>query len=284
MNEPTPPLVGLSISESSPEDLLVRGVSKLHLDDLFTELSRHQLASGLNLACGDDLRVTGYTEHLRNLVRTYPRRGGNGGRRLRVFIPASVPDAPQTKESLVETRAVAEIVEVDATENVGHLSADPAAARALELTALREMMTDQIDVRIVAGGRVHGAAGRGPEVLEEAHLALTNQVPLIVIGGYGGAAGRVAHALTGEADEDSSALDESYASIVAALSSSSVPPGPPSGMLDDIRKGGLDALRNGLHDDENRELFETVDVDEITALVLTAVGRLGLRQKHKKKG
>jgi hypothetical protein len=277
MSESTPPLVAVSISESPPEDLLARGVSKLHLDDLFLELSRHLLASGMNLAYGGDLRATGYTEQLRNLVRTYPRRGADGGRRLRVYLVRSVLEGLDSKESLVETRAVAEIVEVDAAMRFGELPADPSASFALELTAMREMMTEQIAVRIVVGGKMHGAAGRGPGVLEEAHLAFVNEVPLVVIGGFGGAAGCVAHAFTGELDEAESALDESYAPILSQLAASTRPV-TPSEMLSDLAEGGLAGLRNGLSDAENRVLFETVDVDEITALVLTVIGRLDLRQ------
>lgn len=277
MSEPTPPLVAVSISESPPEDLLARGVSKLHLDDLFLELSRHLLASGMNLAYGGDLRATGYTEQLRNLVRTYPRRGVDGGRRLRVYLVRSVLEGLESKEALVETRAVAEIVEVDAAMRLGDLPADPSAAFALEMTAMREMMTEQIAVRIVVGGRMHGAAGRGPGVLEEAHLAFTNEVPLVVIGGFGGAAGCVAHALLGDVGE-AAALDESYAPILSQLASTTRP-GRPSEMLNDLAESGLPALRNGLTDAENRVLFETVDVDEITALVLSVIGRLGLRQQ-----
>jgi|GEM_PF-4664788 len=60
------------------------------------------------------------------------------------------------------------------------------------LSAMREIMTAESQLRIVWAGRIRGAAGRIPGILEEVALTLKHQKPLLICGGFGGCAGLIA--------------------------------------------------------------------------------------------
>src|SRR5580704_1892715 len=61
--------IALSISNSP--DLAVLGLGKEHLEDAMTEIARHLIACGANLAYGGDLREGGFTELLFEIVNRY---------------------------------------------------------------------------------------------------------------------------------------------------------------------------------------------------------------------
>src|SRR5207244_6277673 len=57
-------VVGVSVSEPSPEELVRLGVSEVHVRHAFIEIVRHVLAAGWSVAYGGDLRRAGYTDAL----------------------------------------------------------------------------------------------------------------------------------------------------------------------------------------------------------------------------
>ena len=63
------------------------------------------------------------------------------------------------------------------------------------LTAMRRLMSDETDARILLGGRVEGYKGRMPGIAEEAIVSMEKRQPLFLIGGFGGCARDVAEML-----------------------------------------------------------------------------------------
>ncbi|RBN36165.1 hypothetical protein DMN50_36905, partial [Priestia megaterium] len=53
---------------------------------------------------------------------------------------------------------------------------------------MREQMNEDIDIRLIIGGKTKGYKGRYPGLVEEAYLALKSNKPIFLIGAFGGAA------------------------------------------------------------------------------------------------
>lgn len=150
------------------------------------------------------------------------------------------------------------------------------AAHIANFSALRAQMTSHADVRVVIGGAfTPGDQGTrlAPGIVEEAYLAVEAGRPLLVVGGYGGAAGLIADALLGCLDpRQVEKLAEHFATA------SSIADAAPVGfekMLERFSSVGV--LRNGLSDGENAELLRTQETSTATALVMRSVQRLGGR-------
>ena len=74
------------------------------------------------------------------------------------------------------------------------LDNDPAARRrnADALTEMRVQSTEACDLRIVWGGRIRKSKGWLPGILEEVYLTLQKKKPVLILGGFGGCAGKLA--------------------------------------------------------------------------------------------
>lgn len=107
--------------------------------------------------------------------------------------------------------------------------------RARELTKLRREITERLDpgCRICLGGKTSGYEGEKPGVQEEAQLALEYNKPLYLMGGFGGA----------------------------------------TRCFGTMNGAGTDywCSANGLEYDEQRELFETTDVEHALRLIAAGI-------------
>ncbi len=276
--------VGLSISDSPIEDLTKLGLSDLHVSHVFIELVRHILARGGSIAYGGDLRVTGYTESLFDLIRTYDRKDLRGPDRVYSYLAW-----PIWKSLSISDRAdlinVATIVEVAPPRNSPEdlpVPADRSPAErlwnAFALTKMREEMNGEIQARVVLGGRVSGQQGLVPGVLEEIDLALKSRMPLYLVGGYGGCTRRVVASILGSPVEEftvehQAASNPNYMDILNEARSLGISD-PFEAIIRRLSTAGIGGLHNGLSDTENYRLFETDDTDEVVALVLNGMSRV----------
>jgi hypothetical protein len=289
MSTPSPVrrFVALSISEPEEHDLVRHGVDSSHLDIAFLDLSRHLLAAGYSLAYGGDLRLRGFTDRLFDLVRAYrlpaepAQESEPQGRddeissppkRVRVYLADYIHDAafPQV---LADARNVADVVRVSAGAPPAEIDGDAEAMNAQALTAMRRRITDDSVARIMIGGRLLGAAGRAPGVLEEAWCSVASEKPLFVVGVFGGVSEMVADALVDERRVsermDAIAADERYRRLSGRLAAvSGDAPADGAAMLSDITARGIDGLHNGLNREENRNVFTSRDLDLVIGLVL----------------
>jgi hypothetical protein len=156
------------------------------------------------------------------------------------------------------------------------------------MSEMRQLQTQQVQARIVLGGKTGPTAAtadrpakwyrsRVPGVLEEVLCSLQQQQPVYLVGGFGGCARMVADLLQGihrpemsweyqKGAPHAEAMRQLYASRGLEWWSYKE-------MTDFLRQQGVAGLRNGLTQEENQELFTTTDDDRIVALLLQ-----GLRQ------
>lgn len=280
-------LVGLSVSEPDKRELVRLGLDKLHVNHAFVEIARHVLARGWSIAYGGDLRKSGYTEALFDLVRTYNRTDLPGPDRVYSYL-----SWPNWRELLTSQRAdlvnVATIKEVAPPE--GAPESLPAAAKrgpgdllwnSLALSQMRAEMNSDIGARVILGGRVSGQQGLYPGIAEEAVLALRSHTPLYVAGGFGGCARLVAASLGGARPAEMSLeyqLEHTprYPELVAAAAAAGKKP-MFAELLDTFNSAGFKGLHNGLGEPENERLMQSDDVDEIVALVVQGLRRISER-------
>jgi hypothetical protein len=277
-------LIGISVSEPDPDELILLGLSELHVRHAFIEVARHLLAGGYSIAYGGDFRPAGYTEAMVDLVRTYNKSDVAGPERVVVYIAW-----PRTNDLRASDRAelhrIATLIEVDAPMGAPERLPAPDQRSpvdlvwaALGLRAMRERMNSDIDARIVLGGRTYGQEGLAPGVIEEAHLAVRDGLPMYVVGGFGGAAATVAAALLGRRPEQLTTQYQmqSTSRYNELLNGAQQLGGLPAleAIGDDLRSSGLQTLHNGLDELDNARLAETDDLDEVISMVLRGLSRL----------
>ena len=295
--------IGISISDS--EDLGRLGLDPIVVDLAYTEISRHLLAHGANLAYGGDHRDGGFASILFELIQTYDQPGQNVSDRTRNYLAwplhltldddrrvalngvarlVEIPLEPDLKETFKLDPKV--FLETKVPEEVETPEAMSESERRYvwtrSLTRMRERMRDEIDARIVVGGQTGKFLGRYPGIAEEALLGLGS--PLYLLGGFGGCTRDLIDALGGGRPErltrdfqcersthhkDYAPLDEEY--------NRRHPDAPIDydALREQFAQAGISGLRNGLDEKENRILFETDDVDWMIALVLKGLSRVG---------
>jgi hypothetical protein len=257
--------IAISISESP--DMEVLGLAEEHLRDAMAEVARHLLAVGARLIYGGDLRSNGFTELLFELVTRHPRAAAPGDARAAVTNYFAWPvhigmDQHTVTNVIDQLKGAAEVVflaedgQVLSQEERFKLSPQVATEDqwANSLTAMRRVLTEVSDARIVLGGRVDGYKGRMPGVAEEALSALQAGHPLYVLGGFGGCAHDIAEELG-----------------VATKRATSRPTWPARSAFTGYN---ADGLRNGLDANENALLARTVHVDQAVSLILRGLFRL----------
>ena len=248
--------ISVSISDDPTSDLSAVAL-------LFQRVCGALIDGGHTLLYGG-LPGVGYTEALRLREENRHADNPNAEHHLVNYVSDSKATIPGD-DGLVRSIRVPHVV-------VAGESAVVAEIRGY--TEMRRRMTRDADVRIVVGGNLQPSTPGtrlAPGVLEEAYLAMTHGVPLLVVGGFGGAAGMIADALIGSVDP--AILDRLDAHFVRP--EPSVDGSAPADFLTMITAcDSLGRLHNGLSDGENRELLRTSDPDTATALILRGVRRV----------
>lgn len=155
----------------------------------------------------------------------------------------------------------------------------------------------KVSARIVLGGKMGGFAGIMPGIFEEVLTAreTAGGCPIFILGGFGGAAGAIAHVLLKSGvDTDPRFTPEFYAKapenptkpgftdLLKHWEHASLPAGARSpvqgfsalrGMLN-VGNQPAAFLQNGLDDAENRRLLSTIDPTEAVRLVLRGLSNV----------
>jgi hypothetical protein len=262
--------IALSISMSP--DLAVLGLGKEHLEDAMTEIARHLIACGAVLSYGGDLREGGFTDLLFEIVNRY-RANDQSERILASNYLAWPVHASMTAESIAKLEksleGLARLVLLDIAGKEMSLAdrasgpVSPAASDWIGgLTAMRRKMAADIDARISLGGQTANYKGRYPGIAEEALIQLERKAPLFLLGGFGGCSLDIARAM---------GIDRRIQPSVGALANW---PG-----LELFAAYRPNDLQNGLDDDENGLLAETVHIDQAVALILHGLMNLSRPKK-----
>ena len=309
---PTPRLSGLTVGLSigNSPDLAVRGMSSDHVNDAIVAFALYLLASGAKLAYGGVPQLSpsavgqppDFLAILLDLVVAYARLAGDTvdansqlpEPRLAGYIAAPYTERVDSAGFRAKWRWA---FKVEKPESEVPAPADGAseAAKAYfvarSLTAMRMALAADVDAQVFVGGRVFGASGQYPGIIEELHLTLGAGKAAYVIGGFGGAAhvavealrGGTPAALTRAAHERETGgyadLTSAYDQEAAAGRSQPVDFEGVTRLLNETGVAGLAAV-NGLTEEENLRLFETPHIPEMVYLVLKGLARVAARRGH----
>lgn len=286
----------VALSVSSSEDLGRYGLRTAHLDSILLELSRYLLVAGVRLAYGGHLRADGYTLRLADLVRdpiVEQLRGlpsmDQAMPELVTYLPwpmlASVRDEARLGP-LVEVRRCERPVGIDESMDPSFVAVpevEVPTGTALHrfawsrgLTAMRERQIQEVDARVIVGGKLGRPdgtyLGRMPGVLEEALLGIRAKRPVYLVGAFGGCARLVLDALDGKDREEltwkyhqalphASELRKLYADHGVAWDEF-------EHIAVELKACGFSGLKNGLTVEENRELATSRSAERIVELIL----------------
>ncbi|MDB6011755.1 MAG: hypothetical protein JWL65_4005 [Gammaproteobacteria bacterium] len=240
------------------------GLTDGHLRDAMTEVARYLLVLGAHLVYGGDLRQNGFSELLFELVARHCRDSkGDTVNRAINYLAWPVHIAKTTKE----LQGLAE--DLDGTCVLACLKADgrplawraraklkprkcTAAEWATSLTAMRKVMLEDTQARIVMGGQVEGFQGAMPGIAEEALLSLRAKQPLFVLGGFGGCARDICESLRLPASPGTRREWPHRA---------------------DFEQFSAVGLHNGLDENDNATLARTPHVDQAVILIMRGLMR-----------
>jgi hypothetical protein len=191
--------VGLSVSDST--DLSRLGLDEQHINLAVGEITRAILIAGGTIAYGGWLRPSGFTHQLMDEVRRF----GVARRSLTLYV--ALPEHRELSREALDNvdrqlGTWGKLVTLDQhgvptdwrtlPQSDSPLSDD---VRVAAYSGLRRHMADNIDGRILVGGKLRGYLGAIPGVMEEAILAVERNQPIYLAGGFGGAAAAVARRL-----------------------------------------------------------------------------------------
>lgn len=298
--------IAVSLSDVAELELAADGLTADHVRDATVSLARALLSSGAALAYGGDHRFGGYDALFAELVTAYNASGVDRARLLISYLSAFIPDSETqagiafTQRSLARTPSYAALASLESPQASSELSA---ARRALFVSDMRRVMSRNSFARVVIGGQTdprrngassgQGYGGAYPGVVEEAWRALEEGVPLYVIGGFGGAARVVAHALRNDAPPSALRAAEFLGDDLSefrahaaefAADADRITLGLPADlgeMASALRAHGIRHLAsdsaavewNGLNLAENEQLFRSQDPILLTSLMMKGLYR-----------
>jgi hypothetical protein len=269
---PVPLAIAVSISE--PDDV----GDENRITPAFVHVCGTLIDGGHTLMYGGRVDA-GYTATLHGIEKARHADNPNAERHLVNYVPdymwpeskQHLHDSGRERDQLIrEVRVVRS--RPDDESDIDREIAD--------LTAMRHHMTRRADVRIVIGGALRSAnpgERRAPGIVEEAYLAAQAGVPLLVAGGFGGAAGLIADVILGTVDPVT--IDDLAGRYVTPSASVDGATSPSfAEMLEALGSPGV--LRNGLTDGENRELLCSCDPNTVSELILRSIRRIGSHHAH----
>jgi hypothetical protein len=298
-----PLTLGVSVSDS---DVLVQyGLTPLHLRTITDEIHLYLLVAGLRIAYGGTLEPEklndpdNFTLRLFELVSGYRELARTFGADVKPILNVSPWPLWTTYDDNVLNKfgTIAELEKVPCPVlGLSELELRPLPngfvvpdtiphqyAWGLAMTAMREKMTRDSFARVVMGGKLERYKGRYAGLIEEPLLSMRASKPLYLIGSLGGCARLVIDLLEQrERPEMTTAAASANVPGYDALAKFYAQHGhefhPREGLAAEIKAYGVygpaAALRNGLNDDENRELFTCIEPRRIAELILTGLSRL----------
>lgn len=282
-------MIGVSISES--EDQLRIGIGREMVDDTTVQLLRYILKSNGQIVYGGNLGP--YTELFQELSYQYGKYDDaiNGDQDKKYFTDyIAWPYSEQLSiDDLCEfdhCRVNIERVGLPAGLNADHFNPNKRTTenlylRGRALTQMRTSMeaaTDEngqpIAARIFIGGREKNFTGQMAGLLEEFRIAMEEQHPIFLIGGFGGVSRMLAEQIenlahNAAAFRDTALQDAGYDAVMEYYHN--------QGQNIDynfINALTYASLRNGLSDEDNRKLFHSVNLFEIIPIILRGINGL----------
>ena len=285
MNKIQDKKIAISISET-PE-ALTKGIGKAMFDDLSVEIARHLLVTGAKLVYGGDLRIGGFTKLLCDLSCQYGIKEKSDPSTIYftnyfawpIFNRLSKSDIAEFKYDRVE------IVKTEIPKGVGEEDKgkffEPTTPSKMflwanSLSIMRKEMEENVNARIVLGGKIVNFKGRMAGVFEEAICAIQKKHPIYLLGGFGGASAQIVKLMKGETTAEKlfeeAKTNENYKNLIEYCQMSCLP----TINYDELKKlenKDYQVLRNGLDKDENEILFNSINIPEIISLILKGINK-----------
>jgi hypothetical protein len=275
----------IAISISDSDDIKLYGGTDVLIRDITIELSRHILISGGTLVYGGDLRKQGFTELFSELSCQYGQLE-KSDRNIKYFtnyfawpIYLNLDTSQRTE---YEYSRVA-IEKVDAPEEclpdnrksfLAPTTLENKYLWAKSLTKMRYQMEKSVNARIILGGRTYDFKGKYAGIIEEFIISKELEHPIYLLGGFGGVSKIIVDILEKKiTDKDyffkQAQKDLSYSDFFEYYNLQSTNDKINyQTIFDNILKGGISGLNNGLSETDNKILFRTTNVLEIVAFVL----------------
>ena len=278
----------IAISISETPEALTKGIGKAMFDDLSIEIARHLLVAGAKLVYGGDLRTGGFTKLLCDLSCQYGIKEKSTPGTVYftnyfawpIFNKLSKSDIAEFKYDRVEivkTEIPKEIEEEDKGKFIEPTTPDKMFLWANSLSIMRKNMEENVNARIVLGGRTVNFKGRMAGIFEEVIYAIQKEHPIYLIGGFGGAAAQIVRLMKGEVTVEKlfeeARTSEDYESLIEYCQMNYLP----TINYDELRileNSDYQILRNGLDQDENEILFNSINIPEIISLILKGVNNV----------
>ena len=255
----------VAMSTSEAHDPATRDLSPLLQRDVVAELARQLFAMEARIAYGGDLRETGFTRLFVEVQRAHAISTGTASPGIISYLiePLSAEERADYADAIdfVDVR----FIDFD---RVGDDSlAAKALGHAMSLRALRWEIACDVDALVAVGGRTSGYTGWRPGIAEEIAAAVKAGKPIYLVGGFGGAASWYASA----------------AYLEDEIPNAPVAPGLGAETNGELALPNVDEVvralrggtsRNGLTKAENAHLAQTVNDDEIVALVLSGLAKV----------
>lgn len=285
MNKIQDKKIAISISET-PE-ALTKGIGKAMFDDLSVEIARHLLVTGAKLVYGGDLRIGGFTKLLCDLSCQYGIKEKSDPSTIYftnyfawpIFNRLSKSDIAEFKYDRVE------IVKIEIPKGVGEEDKgkffEPTTPSKMflwanSLSIMRKEMEENVNARIVLGGKIVNFKGRMAGIFEEAICAIQKKHPIYLLGGFGGASAQIVKLMKGETTAEKlfeeAKTNEDYKKLIEYCQMSCLP----TINYDELKKfenKDYQVLRNGLDKDENEILFNSINIPEIISLILMGINK-----------
>ena len=281
------------------------------IQDLMVSIARYLLVAGANLIYSGDIKYHKKEEGkfnfsllLSDLVQNYRNTYGDSNKIYPIDCYSFYP-----KRDLLTVKDEAKYLEqinfIKAPYpkglNVGKAQAadidlydtfDKKYVWAKSLTIMRETMIEAAAAVIILGGKCIGFKGKMPGVLEEVLIAMEQNKPIFLIGGFGGVSQCIAEALQGNQPIPLQLLffDELYPAYgefirqfnAERLTITEEKKGKKiqvdyQAIIQSLNKRGKSTyfgLNNGLTKKENKRLFETRDEIEILSLLFKGLNTL----------
>ena len=285
MNKIQDKKIAISISET-PE-ALTKGIGKAMFDDLSVEIARHLLVTGAKLVYGGDLRIGGFTKLLCDLSCQYGIKEKSDPSTIYftnyfawpIFNRLSKSDIAEFKYDRVE------IVKTEIPKGVGEEDKgkffEPTTPSKMflwanSLSIMRKEMEENVNARIVLGGKIVNFKGRMAGIFEEAICAIQKKHPIYLLGGFGGASAQIVKLMKGETTAEKlfeeAKTNEDYKKLIEYCQISCLP----TINYDVLKKFEIkdyQVLRYGLDKDENEILFNSINIPEIISLILKGINK-----------
>ena len=286
MNKIQDKKIAISISET-PE-ALTKGIGKAMFDDLSVEIARHLLVAGAKLVYGGDLRIGGFTKLLCDLSCQYGIKEKSAPDTIYFtnyfawpifnrLLKSDIAEFKYDRVEIVKTEIPKGVSEEDKGKFLEPTTPDKMFLWANSLSIMRKEMEENVNARIILGGRVVNFKGRMAGIFEEAICAIQKEHPIYLLGGFGGASAQIVKLMKGETTAEKlfeeAKNNEDYKSLIEYCQMNCLP----TINYDELKKfenNDYQILRNGLDKDENEILFNSINIPEIISLILKGINKV----------